>query len=273
MDCRSKFGQQLRVFDLFPQRAGHDDVRACGHADGGRLRILDSATGNDGHLGRLAGVGDVFHRHGFFGTAARFQVHVAHAHKFSRNGIHHTKLGFVGRYRHRAADVFDRGTLAAIDQLVRRRNRFHVERAHERTATHLFINQVVRIATAHEGHEKHRVKAWHHLGGATREQHHGQVHIGLEGSHLLGQRKVTQVRTAHQQKVGTIFGGHRARLHKSGFVRRIGVQQHGKKRTAFFDFSIQTKFGLTRFHTIPFLASIPQDIIKIQYFSFHAIKK
>ena len=129
-----------------------------------------------------------------------------------------------------------------------RRDGFHVECTHERATAHLFIDEVVRVAAAHEGHEEHRVETGNHLRGATREKNHGQVHVGLEGSHLLGEREVTEVRTAHQEEVGTVLRGHRTRLRECGLVRSIGIEQHRKKGTALFDFSIQAEFGLTWFH-------------------------
>ena len=182
------------------------------------MRVPDSAAGNNSHLGRLAGIGDVFHGYGLLGAAASFQVHVAHAHEFGGNGVHHAELGLVRRHGHGSADVFHRRALAAVDELVSRRDGFHVERTHERATAHLLVNQVVRVATAHESHEEHRVETGNHLRSSTREKNHGQIDRRLECRHLLGERKVPEVRATNEQKVGAVFGRHGASLHESGFV-------------------------------------------------------
>ena len=194
----------------------------------------------------------MFDRHRFFCTATGFEVNVTHAHKFCSDGIHHAEFRFVGRHRHRIADVFDRRALATVNELVCRRDCFHVECTHESTTAHLFVNEVVRIATAHERHEKHGIKARDDLRSATREKDYRQVDCGLKGCDLLREREIAEVRTADQEQVRTIFCSHRASLDKGGLVRSIRIQEHRKKCAALFDISIQTEFSLTRFHNNSF---------------------
>ena len=86
--------------------------------------------------------------------------------------------------------------------------------------------------------------------------------MGLEGGHLLGEREVPQVRTAYQQQICAVFGGHGTGLHEGGLVGGVGVQQHRKQCPPLLDFGIQTEFGLSWFHKNPF-AKVA-SIIKIQ---------
>ena len=195
-------------------------------------------------------------RHRFFGAAPRLEINVTHAHEFRGDGVHHAEFRLVRRHGHRAADVLDRSTLAAVDKLVRRRNRFHVERTHQGAATDLFVDEVIRIATAHERHEKHRVKTGHDLGGAPRKKDHRQIDSRLESRHLLRKREISKIRATHQEKVRTVFRSQGTGLHECSLVRSIGIQEHRKKCTAFFNFSIQAEFSLSWFHKKSFLPQV-----------------
>ena len=195
-------------------------------------------------------------RHRFFGSAASLEINITHTHEFCGNGVHHAELRLVCRDWHRIADVFDRRALAAVDELVRRRDRFHVEGAHESATAHLFVDEVVRIATAHERHEEHGVKARNDLRCSTREKNHRQIDRSLEGRDLLREREIAEVGTTDQEQVRTVFRSHRAGLDKGGLVRSIRIQKHSKQCPTLLDFCIQTEFSLTRFHNKSFLRTM-----------------